>query len=44
MTQRYAHLRDEVMKKASDLAGQLVSEAIKPKEEKAAEVIPFSRN
>lgn len=44
MTQRYAHLRDEALKKAADLAGKLVSEAIQPKEKKAAEVIPFSKN
>jgi integrase len=29
MTQRYAHLRDESLKKASDLAGELVAEAMK---------------
>ena len=28
MTQRYAHLRDETLKKASNLAGELVSEAV----------------
>ncbi|MBN1548490.1 MAG: site-specific integrase [Syntrophaceae bacterium] len=28
MTQRYAHLRDEALKKASDLAGDLINEAI----------------
>ncbi len=28
MTQRYAHLRDETLKRASDLAGKLVSEAV----------------
>jgi integrase len=33
MTQRYAHLRDESLKKASALAGELVNEAVKPKEE-----------
>lgn len=36
MTQRYAHLRDEALKKASSLAGELVTEAIKQtKKEKA---------
>ena len=28
MTQRYAHLRDEALKRASDLAGDLITEAI----------------
>jgi integrase len=28
MTQRYAHLRDEALKRASDLAGELVSEVL----------------
>jgi hypothetical protein len=28
MTQRYAHLRDETLKKASNLAGDLVKQAI----------------
>jgi integrase len=31
MTQRYAHLRDETLKKASNLAGELVSEAMQQK-------------
>lgn len=34
MTQRYAHLRDETLKRASDLAGSLVSEAVKGKKKK----------
>jgi integrase len=29
MTQRYAHLRDEVLRRASDLAGDLVSQIVK---------------
>jgi len=29
MTQRYAHLRDEALKKASNLVGELVNEAVK---------------
>jgi len=33
MTQRYAHLRDEALKRASNLAGQLVDQIIKKKEE-----------
>lgn len=28
MTMRYAHLRDETLKKASDLAGDLISDAL----------------
>ena len=31
MTQRYAHLRDETLKKASDLAGDLISDALNTK-------------
>jgi integrase len=34
MTQRYAHLRDETLKRASDLAGSLVTEAVKGKKKK----------
>jgi integrase len=37
MTQRYAHLRDESLKKASNLAGELVSQAL----EQAREVKPL---
>lgn len=32
MTQRYAHLRDETLKKASQVAGDIVTEAMKKKE------------
>jgi integrase len=32
MTQRYAHLRDEALKQASNLAGELVTQAIKEQE------------
>jgi integrase len=28
MTQRYAHLRDEALRRASDLAGELISQAV----------------
>jgi hypothetical protein len=31
MTQRYAHLRDEALRNASELAGTLVDEAINSK-------------
>lgn len=34
MTQRYAHLRNETLKRASDLAGSLVAEAVKGKKKK----------
>ena len=33
MTQRYAHLRDDVMKRAADLAGKIITEAVKTKTE-----------
>ncbi len=32
MTQRYAHLRDETLKRASDLAGDIINQAINGKE------------
>jgi integrase len=39
MTQRYAHLRDEALKRASGLAGDLINEAVKAKtEEKAVDL------
>ena len=34
MTQRYAHLRDEVLKRAANLAGSLIQKAIAGKDEK----------
>jgi integrase len=37
MTQRYAHLRDEALKRASNLAGDLINEAINGKKEKEEE-------
>jgi len=30
-TQRYAHLRDETLRKASEVAGAIIEEAAKPK-------------
>ena len=36
MTQRYAHLRDEALRKASDLAGNLINEAVNGNRHKAA--------
>lgn len=36
MTQRYAHLRDETLKKASNLAGELISNAWNEKKEAAS--------
>jgi hypothetical protein len=38
MTQRYAHLRDEALKNASNLAGDLINEAI-AREDKEKEVV-----
>ena len=35
MTQRYAHLRDDALRKASELAGSLVDEAVNGKQEAA---------
>mgnify|MGYP006277655783 CR=1 FL=1 len=35
MTQRYAHLRDEALKKGADLAGELIAKAVKETEDKA---------
>jgi integrase len=37
MTQRYAHLRDEALKKASNLAGNFITEAMEAAKEKAKE-------
>lgn len=34
MTQRYAHLRDEALRKASEVAGAIIEDAAKQKEEK----------
>ena len=34
MTQRYAHLRDEAIQKAADLAGTIISQAMEMKENK----------
>jgi integrase len=43
MSQRYAHLKDEALRKASNLAGELVNEALKQVEQevKADNVIPL---
>ena len=43
ITQRYAHLRDEALKKASALAGEIVSAAIAEKEEKPANVVELRK-
>jgi len=37
MTQRYAHLRDEALRGASDIAGQIIDAATK------SNVIPFQK-
>jgi hypothetical protein len=42
MTQRYAHLRDESLKKASALAGEIVNGVLKETEAKE-KVIPIGR-
>ncbi|WP_232223043.1 hypothetical protein [Desulfosarcina sp. BuS5] len=31
MTQRYAHLRDDALRKASDLAGDIISQSVNRK-------------
>jgi integrase len=31
MTQRYAHLRDEALRRAADLAGDIIGQAVKKK-------------
>jgi integrase len=41
MTARYAHLRDEALRSASNLAGDLVGEAVKQAEQKNGNVIPM---
>jgi integrase len=33
MTQRYAHLRDDALRRAADLAGELIQEAVNSKSE-----------
>jgi integrase len=42
MTQRYAHLRDESLRRASELAGTLVDEAVANKEKSAVETVAAS--
>lgn len=43
MKQRYAHLRDEALKKASDLAGSIVERAANGKENALAQVATLRR-
>jgi hypothetical protein len=38
MTQRYAHLRDDALKRAADLAGRIITEAASVKKEEPAEI------
>jgi len=38
MTQRYAHLRDETLKDASNLAGQILKSAMEPKKDKIVKI------
>jgi len=42
MTQRYAHLRDEALKRASTLAGQLVNETVQEKETRTPKMVELS--
>jgi hypothetical protein len=39
MTQRYAHLRDETLRRASNLAEGIIAEAMKPKKKKRGKVV-----
>jgi integrase len=39
MTQRYAHLRDETLRRASNLAEGIIAEAVKPKKKKRGKVV-----
>lgn len=39
MTQRYAHLRDETLRRASNLAEGIIAEAMKPKKKKSGKVV-----
>jgi len=41
MTQRYAHLRDETLKQASNLAGRLVEQALSETEKETIDDIPY---
>lgn len=43
MTQRYAHLRDETLRSASDLAGQIISEAVNGKDSGKKKVANFEK-
>jgi len=38
MTQRYAHLRDETLREAADLAGDIIQEAMNQKENKSVPI------
>jgi integrase len=37
MTQRYAHLRDDALRRAADLAGELIQEAVNSKSNEAVD-------
>jgi len=43
MTQRYAHLRDEALKRASNLAGSIIDQATKVDEEDANSVVTLKK-
>jgi hypothetical protein len=38
MTQRYAHLRDDALRRASDLAGDLLGQVVKGNQRKVVNV------
>jgi len=44
MTQRYAHLRDETLKRASDLAGEIITEAQSDKDKVVEMTMPNDRD
>jgi integrase len=37
MTQRYAHLRDDALRRAADLAGELIEQAVNSRREETAD-------
>lgn len=43
MTQRYAHLRDEALKRASQVAGDIVSDIAAEKDPDEGKVVPLNR-
>ena len=43
MTQRYAHLRDETLRRASDLAGDLINQAVNGTQKKVVNLDDFNK-